>query len=91
MLGERRQQVELPPVVIPPQRPEVGEAEAVAVEAEGCEQEAVGMVALRPVVELPRMLLRLLLQVDAAACPPREVVVVHPLPLGRQHDLLLQP
>ena len=84
MLGERRQQVELPPVVIPPQRPEVGEAEAVAAEA-------VGMVALRPVVELPRKLRRQPLQVDAAACPPREVVVVHPLPLARQHDLLLQP
>ena len=86
MLGERRQQVELPPVVIPPQRPEVGEAEAVAVEAE-----AVGMVELQPVVELPRKLRRQPLQVDAAACPPREVVVVHPLPLARQHDLLLQP
>ena len=86
-----RQQVELPPVVIPPERPGVEEAEVVVVEAEGCEQEAVGMVELRLVVELPRMLLRLLLQVEAAACPPREVVVVHPLPLGRQPYLLLQP
>ena len=91
MLGERRRQVGLPPVVIPPERAEVGEAEAVAVEAEGCEREAVGMVEPRPVVGPLRMLLLLLLRVEAAACPPPELVVVHPQPLGRRHDLLLQP
>ena len=97
MLGERRRQGELPPVVIPPQRPGVEEVEVVveAVALDVARQEAAGMVALREAVELPRLLLRLLRPAEVVASllpllPLVEVEVLPPL-LGQPHaPLLLQ-